>query len=133
MSLRYASIFYWPMAIPMVLYHLLLAHWLSLWYSTIVYWTPFYINGTATIISRPVVYLYGTLLSSSDPLVTSKILYFHLPIHYLSLMYSPIMYWPICYRYGTLLLSTCPLATAMVLYYYLHSHWLSLWYFAVII
>ena len=89
LSLWYTAIFFWPtgppygklpsstppLAIPMVLpvsstgtlaismvqYHLLLAHWLSLWCTTIFYW--------------PTGPLYATLLSSIGQLAISMVHY----------------------------------------------------------
>ena len=84
----------------MVLYYLLLAPFLSLWYSIIFYCLT--------------AYTYGTLLSSNGP--------------YLSLLYSNIFYWPNAYTYGTLLSSTGSLLIPMILYYLLLSYCLYLWY-----
>ena len=94
LSLRYTIIFYWPtgppyctqlsytdpltpmrlcgtllsstgpLAISLVHYHLLLAHWLSLWYITTFYW--------------PTGYLYSTLPSSTGPLAISMIQFYFL-------------------------------------------------------
>ena len=89
-SLCYSTIFYWPtgsiygtlpsspspvapshvtlpfstgpLAVSMVHYYLLLANWLSLWYTTIIYW--------------PTGYLYGIQLSSTGPLTLSRVLYY---------------------------------------------------------
>ena len=88
-SLCYSTIFYWPtgslygtlpssnspvapscvtlpfstgpLAVSMIHYYLLLANWLSLWYTTIFSW--------------PTGYLYGTQLSSTGRLTLPRVLY----------------------------------------------------------
>ena len=65
-----------PLAISMVHFYLLLAHWLSLWYTTIFYW--------------PTGYLYGTPLFSSGVLAISMVHYYFLFAHWLSLSYTII-------------------------------------------
>ena len=96
--LWYSSIFYWLpvytygtllpstafLPIPMVLYYLLLAHCLSLCYST----------------------------TSTGSLPIPMVFYYLLLAPCLSLWYYTIFYWPSAYHYGTLLHSSCPLATA---------------------
>ena len=52
---------FWSLAICMVHYYLLLAHSISLWYTTLSYW--------------PTGYPYRTLLSSTGPLDTSVVHY----------------------------------------------------------
>ena len=85
-------------AIPMVVYYLHLADWLSLWYSTIFYYSTGYSYGTllsspdhrpsllySSIFYRPTVHPYSTLLFSIGPPATSRLLYYHLLVHWRSL------------------------------------------------
>ena len=103
-----------PLAVSVVHYYLLLAHWLYLW----------------------------SFLSSSGPLalhiVHNYLLLAHCPhisvvhnylllAHWLSPWYITIFYLPTVYLYDTLLPSTVPLAISMVHYHLLLAHWLSLW------
>ena len=86
-----------------------------------------------TISYLPIGCLYGTLLSSSDPLALSIVHNYLLLAHFptapnMSLWYTTIFYWPIDYLYGTLPYSSFPLAICMIHYYLLLAHWLSLWY-----
>ena len=60
-----------PMATPMLHCHPLLAHWISLWYTTLSYW--------------PTGYLYGTLSFLTGLLAIHKVLFPHLLAHCLSL------------------------------------------------
>ena len=66
------------MSIPMVLYYLLLAHFLSLWYSSIFYWIP--------------AYTYGIILSSNGSLPIPTVLYYRLLATWPT-AYSTILYW----------------------------------------
>ena len=100
-----------PLPLPMVLYYLLLAPCLSLWYSSIFY--------------CPTAYTYGILLSSTGSLPIPKILYYILLTPCLSLWYSTTMYWPTAYTYGTLLSPVCPLPIPMILSYLLLASCLS--------
>ena len=143
-----------PLDISMVHSYLLLAHWLSIWYTTIFYWPTGYLYGTL-----PPLFshwrLYGTLLSSTDPLAIPMVHNPPLLAHWLSLWYTTIFYWPTEYLFDTLPSPIGPLATPMVHtifywptgylwralrppigtlavsivhYYLLLAHWLSLWY-----
>ena len=110
-----------PLAVSMVHYCLLLlllANWLSLWYTTIFYWP----NG----------YLYGTQLSSTGPLALSGVLYYLLLAismvhyyllvsHWLYLWYTTIFYWSTGFIYDTQLY-------LLTRYPRLLAHWISLWY-----
>ena len=73
------------LSIPMVLYYLLLAHCLSLWYST----------------------------TSTGSLPIPMVFYYLLLAPCLSLWYYTIFYWPTAYHYGTLLQSSGPLPTLL--------------------
>ena len=171
LALWYISIFFWPsgppydtlpfstcpLAIPMVLpvystgtlaismvhYHLLLAHWLSLWCTNIFYWPTgcLYASPPSSIGQlalsmihyhiRPVAPSYVTLHFSTGSLVVSMVHYYLLLTNWLSLWYTTIFFWSTGYLYGTQLASTGPLALTRVLDYLLLAHWLSLWYSAV--
>ena len=122
----------------MILYYLLLAHCLSLWYLTTFYWLPDY--------------TYGTLLPSTSSLPIPLVLY-HLLAHCLNLWYSTNFYWPTTFIYGLLLPSTGlslwyfywvptftyatllpslgPLHIPIVLHYLLLTHCLYLWYSSI--
>ena len=112
LSLWYATIFYWPsgpflcntiifywptccfygtlpsstgqLAVSLVHYHLLLAHWISLWNTTIFYWP----------MTLPRVILYCT-----GPLYISSVHYYLLLSHWLSLRCISIIYWPTGFIY----------------------------------
>ena len=142
LSLWYTTIFYWPtgppyvrllsspgpvaqsygtllfstapLAVSVVRYYLLLAHWLSLWYTLIFLW--------------PTGPSFCTQLSSTGPLPphVSVVHYYLLLAHWLSLWYITIFFLPTGYLYDTLLPSTGPLSISMVLYHLLLAHWLSL-------
>ena len=60
--------------IPMILYYHMLAHCLSLWYTTTFYW--------------PTAYIYGTLLPSTGILLIPMVLYYLLLVHCQFLWYS---------------------------------------------
>ena len=148
------------LAITMVHNHLLLTHWLSLWYTTVFYWP----NG----------HLCGTHPSSIGPLALPVVHYHLLVTHWPSLCDATIFSWPSCpvlwyttfstgplavsvvhyclylpigCLYGTLLSSTGPLAlpivhnylllthlpphVSVVHYYLLLAHWLFLWYITI--
>ena len=109
----------------MALYSSLLANWLSIWYTTMFYWSTGY--------------LYGTLLSPIGPLAIpmvhyppllaiSMIHYYLILAHWLSLWYATLPYWPTGYLFGTLLSSTGPLDISMLHCYLLLIHWISLCY-----
>ena len=128
------------MAICMVYYYLLLAHWLSAWYTTHSYLPTRYLYGTLLSSNGPLTipmlhytpllancFPYATLISSTGPL---PILMVHYPLtlaHWISLWYKPIFYWPTGYLYGTQPSPICPLAIPMVHYYLLLAQWLSQW------
>ena len=109
----------------MVHYLFLLAHWLTLWYTTISY--------------LPIGSLYGTLWPSGPSYCTQLYSTGRLPphvsvvhcylllAHWLSLWYITIFFLPHGFLYDTLLPSTGPLAISLVHYHLLLSHWLSLW------
>ena len=98
----------------MLLYYLLHAPCLYLWYSTIFY--------------CPTAYTFGTLLSSTGFLPITTVLFHLLLALCLSLCYSTIFSSIPAYTYGTLLPSTCSLTIPKVIYYLLLTHCLSLWY-----
>ena len=132
------------LAITMVHNHHLLAHWLSLWYTTVFYWPngPLCGRHPSSIdpLALPVVH-YHLLLAHWPSLCEATI--FSWPIcpvlwyttfvllaHWLSLWYTTISYLPIGCLYGTLLSSTGPLALHIVHNYLLLAHCphTSLWY-----
>ena len=121
------------MALSVVHTYLLLALWLSLWYTTIFYWptgTPY-----VRLLSSPgpVAQSYGTLPFSTGPLAVSVVHYYILLAHWLSLWYTLIFLWPTGPSYCTQLSSTSPLPphVSVVHYYLLLTHWLSLWYITI--
>ena len=69
------------LALSMLLYHLLFANWLSLWYTTIFSWPSGPFLCITTIFYWPTGYLYGTLQSSTVPLVISMVHYHLLLAH----------------------------------------------------
>ena len=75
-----------PLVIPMIHYYLLLAHWISLWYTTLSYWSTGYLFGS----------------------------FYLLLAHWIYLWYTTLSYWPTGYLYGTLLSSTGPMAICIV-------------------
>ena len=84
--------------------HLLLTHWLtdsSLWYTNIFYW--------------PTGWIYGVIISSTDPLAISMVHFIFNSSLAISI-YVIIFYWPTGCLYGTLLSSTVQLALLMVDY-----------------
>ena len=102
----------------MVIYYLLLAPCLYLWYSTIFFWLPAYPYGTLpTTFYWPPDYPHCTQLSSTGPLPVSMVLYYLLLAPCLSLWYSTIspflsmwysiFYCPSANTYVTLLSSKC--------------------------
>ena len=108
----------------MVHYYLILAQWLSLWYTTLSYW--------------PTRYLYCTLLSSTCPLDISLVQYplllaiimvhsYLLLAHWKSQWYTPLFNRHTGY-FITLLSSTGPLYISMVHSPPLLTQWLYLWY-----
>ena len=143
------------MAHSLVHTNLLLAHWLSLWYTTIFYWHTGPPHGTLLSSPDPFAHSYGhynfywatgclcgKLLSPTGPLAVFMVHYHLLLAHWPSLLYTTILYWPTepnaslrytaifywptGYLYGTLPSSSCALAISMVHYYHLLAHWLSL-------
>ena len=114
-----------PLAILMVHFTLLLAHWLSLWYTTIFYWH----NG----------YLFGTLPSPTGPRDISIVHYYFLLARWISVWYNTLSYWqsllytltffwPTGNLNGTLPSLIDPLAISNVHSYLLLAHCMSLWY-----
>ena len=103
-----------PLAVSVIHYYLLLAHWLSLWYTLIFLW--------------PTGPSFCTQLSPTYPLPphVSVVHYYLLLAHWLSLCYITIFFLPTGYLYDTLLPSTGPLSISMVHYHLLLAHWLSL-------
>ena len=107
----------------MVHNHLLLTHWLFLWYTTVFYWP----NGP----------LFGTHPSSIGPLALPVVHYHLLLAHWpslcdatifsrpscLVLWYTTFFYWSTGCLCGTLLSPTCPLAVSMVHSYLPLVHW----------
>ena len=102
-----------PLVVSIVHYCLLMANWVSLWYTTIFYW--------------PTGYLYGAQTSSTGPLALPRVLYNLLLAHWLPLWYTTIFYCPTGYLYGTLASPTDPLDIPMVYYPLQLAHLLSLW------
>ena len=118
------------MALSVVHTLLLLALWLSLWYTTIFYWPtgPPYVR----LLSSPdhVAQSYGKLPFSTGPLAVSVVHYYLLLAYCLSLWYTLIFLCPTGLSYCTQLSSTVllPPHVSVVHYYLLLVHWLSLWY-----
>ena len=126
LSLKYSTIFYWPIGYPhdtimssichsailMTLYYLLQAHRLS--YDTL-----------------PTGFPCDTLLCSTVPQAIPMVFYYFLLAHWRPLWYTTIFFWPTGYPYGILLYSTIPQAIPMILFYLLLSHRLSQWYSTV--
>ena len=121
------------MVLSVVHTHLLLALWLSLWYTTIFYWPtgPPYVRLLSS--PGPVAQSYGTLTFSTGPLAVSVVHYYLLLAHWLSLWYTLIFLWPTGPSYCTQLSSSSPLPphVSVVHYYLLLTHWLSLWYITI--
>ena len=116
LSLWYTTIFYWPTAYPygtrpsppdisMVHYYLLLAHWISLLYTTspicslaflMVHYTILLANLLSiwytTIFHWPTWYLSGILPSQIDPLAILNVHSCPLLAHWISLWYTPLSY-----------------------------------------
>ena len=99
-SLWYTTLSYWLLDITRIHYHLLLTLWISIWYTTLSYCSTGY--------------LYGTLLSSTGPLNISMVHYPLLLAHWLSLWYTPIFYRPTGYLCGTLPSLISPLIIPMI-------------------
>ena len=141
------------LTIFMVHYHLLLANWPSLWYTTIFFLPTGHLYGTPSIVYWHTGYHYGPQPSSTDALAVPLVHYCLLLAKWPSLWYTPIFYWsfgsprgtlpsstgppyvrllsspgPVAQSYGTLTFSTSPLAVSVVHYYFLLVHRLSLWY-----
>ena len=138
LSLWYTTIFYWPTAYPygtrpsppdisMVHYYLLLAHWISLLYTTspigslaflMVHYTILLANLLSiwytTIFYWPNGYPYGTLSSPTGPLDIS--------------IYTSIFYLPAEYLFGTLPSPIGLLAIIIVHSYLLLANLVSQWY-----
>ena len=76
-----------PLIIHLVDFYLLLARWISLWYTTLSYWPTFY--------------PYGTLLFSTGPLDISMVHCYLLLIHWISQCYTTLFFWPTGYLYGS--------------------------------
>ena len=93
----------------MVHYHILLANWPSLWYTTIFYLPTGHPYGTPSIFYRHTGYHYGTQPSSTDALAV--------PL---------VHYWPNGPLCGTHPSSIGPLALPVVYYHLLLAHWPSL-------
>ena len=130
-----------PLAIPMIHVYLLLAQWISLWYTTFSYWPTGYPyvtlpSSTGLLDSSRVHYFsywpsgypYVTLLSSIGTLEFSMVHHPLLLAYRLSLWYTILSYWPTGYFYGTLSFPIGQLAIPMLHCYFLLAHWLSLWY-----
>ena len=139
-----------PLNISMVHYLLLLAHWLSLWYTPIFYRPTGCLCGTLPSLIRPPIIpmIHCYLLLATG--------FYHLLAHWQSLCNTAIFYWPSAYFYGKLpffywptgyphatVLFFCwatgylygtlsspigPLAISKVHVPFLLGHWLSLWY-----
>ena len=88
LSLWFTSFPIGPLAVSMVHYCLLLDQWLSLLYTALFYW--------------PAGYLFSNLPSSTGPLDISMVHYPFLLVHLLSLWYTSIFYWPTGYLWVTL-------------------------------
>ena len=138
------------LTIPLILYCHLLAHCLTLWYSTTFYWLPVSLWYSITFYKVPA-YHYGILLPSTGLLHIPMVLYYFLLANRLYPWYSTIFYWSLpvpmelyylllipglsiwystiflC-TYGTLLQSTDSLPTPILHYYLLHAPCLYLLY-----
>ena len=138
-----------PVAVSVVHYYLLLAHWLSLWYTLIFLWPtgPHFVHiymylllahwlslWYITIFFLPTGYLYDTLLPSTGPLSISMVHYHLLLAHWLSLRCTTIFFWPTGPFYANLqysigqLASPGPVAPSYVTLPFLMAHLLFLWY-----
>ena len=104
----------------MVHYYLLLSHWLSLWYTTIFYWSTGFIYDTLLYIMTH----YYLLLPNWPFLCYSTISYWPTGSLCGALPSSP---GPVAPSYVTLQFYTGPLAISLIHYNLLLSHWLSLW------
>ena len=93
-------------------YHLLLANWPSLWYTTIFFLPTGHPYGTPSIVYWHTGYFYGTQPSSTDALAVPL-------VHYCLLLAKC----PLC---GTHPSSIGPLALPVVHYHLLLAHWPSL-------
>ena len=118
------------LAISMVHYHLLLAHWLSLWCTNILYWPTgcLYASPPSSIGQlalpmihyhiRPVAPSYVTLHISTGSLVVSMVHCYLLLANWLSLWYTTIFFWPTGYLYGTQLLALWPSLGYSTIFYW---------------
>ena len=133
-----------PLNFSMVHYPLLLAYWLSLWYTPIFYRPTGYLCGTLPSLISPRIipiihcylllatgYLFCTLSFLIGPLAINMlhcylllalwIFLWYTPIfllaHWLSLCYTAIFCWPTGYLYGTLTFPICPLAIISMVHF----------------
>ena len=124
-----------PLPIPMILFYLLLDHWISLWYTSLSYRTTGYHYGTLLSSTAPLDILmvhypfqlthWISLWYTSppiDPLVNFIEHYYLLLTHWISLWYTTLSYWSNGYLYGTHLSSTGPLDISVVHYHLLLAH-----------
>ena len=104
----------------MVIYLFLLAHWLSLLYTTISYLPIGCLEHSYLLLAHWPFLLYTPIfLFPTGP--------------HMSLWYTAIFYRPTDYLFGTLPSSSCLLAVSMIHYYLLVAHWLSLWYTTILL
>ena len=109
----------------MIHYHILLAHWISLWYTTLSYWPSDYPYDTVLSSTgqldfcgtppSPISPLAIPMIhcSSTGPLKISMVQYLFFLAHWLYLCYTAIFYWTTGYFYGTLQSSTGQLDISM--------------------
>ena len=113
-----------PLNISMVHYPLLLAHWLSLWYTPIFYRPTGCLCCTLpSLISPPIIPMIHCFLL----LVTG---YYHfLLAHWQSLCNTAIFYWPSGHFYGNLPFFYWPTGYPYVtVFFFLLGNWISQWY-----
>ena len=128
----------------MVHYHLLVTHWISIWYTILSYWPTGYIYDTLPSPFGLLVISMVYYPSLTGPLDITLVYHYLLLTHWISLWYTTLSYWPTGYPYATLLSSTGPLDTSVVnyplllAYFYPYvtllsstSHWISLWFIII--
>ena len=114
-----------PLAVSVENYYLLLAHWLSLWYTIIFNWPTDSPYGTLAYssgqLALPMIH-YHFLLAHWPSLWCSQYI---LQAHWLSLWYTSLYFWPIGCLCGALIYSIGPLAVSMLVHHLLLADWLS--------
>ena len=113
----------------MLQYLFLLANWLSLCYTAIVYWTNEYFYGTLLSSTGELDISMVHSLSTIGPLVIPMLHCYLLLAHWI--WYTTLSYWPTGYHYCSLSFYIGLLAISMVQYCLLLDQWLSLLYTAL--